>query len=127
MLSPSPAAYAYGDPSQAYHFDSSGYQVPYTTVVHTEPTLPQQAVAIPRPSQPRAPASPQMQYAPQNNVAYDIPQQIPARPRIDMTPARVTAEPQGDNFTTQMTQVLRETFGLEPKGRGACLSKTVSR
>ena len=37
-----------------------------------------------------------------------------------MTPARVTAEPQGDanNLATQMIQVLRKTFGLEPKGRG---------
>ena len=37
-----------------------------------------------------------------------------------MTPARVTAEPQGDanNLATQMTQVLRETFGLEPKDSG---------
>ena len=40
-----------------------------------------------------------------------------------MTPARVTAEPQADNFTTQMTQVLRETFGLEPKGRGRVYQK----
>ena len=42
-----------------------------------------------------------------------------------MTLARVTAEPQGDanNFTMQMAQVLRETFGLEPKGRGCVYQK----
>jgi len=91
--------------------------------VHTEPAPPLQAAAIPRPSQPRVPGSPQVQYAPQNNYGYEIPQQAPIRQHVDMTPARVTAEPQGDNLTTQMTQVLRETFGLEPKGRGRVYQK----
>jgi len=91
--------------------------------VHTEPAPPLYAAAAPRPSQPRVPASPHAPYAPQNNYGYEIPQQFNARPQIDMTPARVTVEPQGDNFTTQMTQVLRETFGLEPKGRGRIYQK----
>jgi hypothetical protein len=37
-----------------------------------------------------------------------------------MTPARATAEPRADpnNFINQLATILRESFSIEPKGRG---------
>jgi hypothetical protein len=40
-----------------------------------------------------------------------------------MVTARAIAEPCADpnNLTTQLTTILRESFGIEPKGRGASI------
>ena len=59
--------------------------------------------------------------------AYDAPPPHTYRQPhpIDMTPARPTAEPAVDpnNLTVQLANVLRDTFGLEPKGRARAYQK----
>jgi hypothetical protein len=42
-----------------------------------------------------------------------------------MTPARATAEPDMDpnNLTNQLPTIMRESFGIEPKGRGRMYQK----
>jgi hypothetical protein len=52
---------------------------------------------------------------------YETPLQFPFRPQpVEMTPTRATVEPCADpnNLTSQLTTILRESFGIEPKGRG---------
>jgi hypothetical protein len=53
--------------------------------------------------------------------SYETPPQFPFRQQpIEMTPARATAEPCTDpnNLVTKLATILRESFGIEPKGRG---------
>jgi hypothetical protein len=57
----------------------------------------------------------------------ETPPQFPFRPQpIDMTPTRATAEPCMDhnNLTNQLTTILCESFGIEPKGQGHIYQKT---
>jgi hypothetical protein len=61
-----------------------------------------------------------------DNFGYDTPTQFPFRPRlIDMMPARATAERGADpnNLTNQLATILRESFGIEPKGRAHIYQK----
>jgi hypothetical protein len=54
-----------------------------------------------------------------DDFGYETPPQFPFRSQlIDLTFARATAEPGTDpnNLTNQMVTILRESFGIEPKG-----------
>jgi hypothetical protein len=56
-----------------------------------------------------------------DDFGYETPLQFPFRPQpIDMTSTRVMAEPCVDpnNLTNQLSTILRESFGIEPKGWG---------
>jgi hypothetical protein len=58
---------------------------------------------------------------------YETPLQFSFRPQpVDMTPARVTAEPGADpkNLTNQLATILHESFGIESKGRGRVYQKS---
>jgi hypothetical protein len=62
-----------------------------------------------------------------NSFGYETPPQFPFRPHpIHMTPAQATAEPCADpnNLTNQLTTIWRESFGIEPKGRGRVYQKS---
>jgi hypothetical protein len=57
---------------------------------------------------------------------YETPSQFLFRPwPFEITPARATVEPYADpnNLTTQLATILRESFGIEPKGRGRVYQK----
>jgi hypothetical protein len=57
---------------------------------------------------------------------YKTPPQFPfSQQLIDMTPARATVEPDADpnNLTNQLATILRESFDVEPKGRGRIYQK----
>jgi hypothetical protein len=61
-----------------------------------------------------------------DGFGYESLPQFPFRPHpIDMTPARATAEPGTDpnNLTNQLSTILRESFSIEPKGRGRVYQK----
>jgi hypothetical protein len=56
-----------------------------------------------------------------DSFGYETLPQFPFRPQpIDMMPARATIELCADpkNLTNQLTTILRESFSIEPKGRG---------
>jgi hypothetical protein len=58
------------------------------------------------------------------DFGYETLSQFPFRPQpVEMTPARATAEPCADpnNLTTQLATILRESFGIEPKGHGTSI------
>jgi hypothetical protein len=62
-----------------------------------------------------------------DDFGYETPPQFPFRSQlIDLTFARATAEPGTDpnNLTNQMATILRESFGIEPKGRGRVYQKS---
>jgi hypothetical protein len=64
-----------------------------------------------------------------DGVGYETPPQFPFGAQlIDMTPSRATTEPCADpnNLTNQLTTILRESFDIEPKGRGASTKKPTS-
>jgi hypothetical protein len=61
-----------------------------------------------------------------NGFGYQTPPQLPFRPQpIDMTPAQATIEPNADpnNLINQLAMILRESFGIKPKGRGRVYQK----
>jgi hypothetical protein len=61
-----------------------------------------------------------------DDLGYETPPQFAFRPQpINMTPARATAEPGTDpnNLTGQLATILRESFSIEPEGRG-CVYET---
>jgi hypothetical protein len=102
---------------------NDNYHVLYTTVAYTEP--------IPLPDGSVGPwlndtNNNTMWYnthgMSENRVyGYETLPQFSFRPQPDeMTPARVTIKPCADpnNLTTQLTTILRESFGIEPKGGG---------
>jgi hypothetical protein len=58
--------------------------------------------------------------------SYKTPLQFPFRPQtVEMMPAQATIEPCTDpnNLATQLATVLRETFDIEPMGRGHVYQK----
>jgi hypothetical protein len=60
------------------------------------------------------------------SFGYETPPQFPFRPQpVDMTLGRAIAEPGTDpnNLTNQLAIILRESFSIEPKGRGRVYQK----
>jgi hypothetical protein len=61
-----------------------------------------------------------------DDFGYETPLQFPFRPQsIDMTQNRATVESGADpnNLTNQLSTIMRESFGIEPKGRGHVYQK----
>jgi hypothetical protein len=62
-----------------------------------------------------------------DGFGYETLPQFPFRPQpIEMTPAQSTTEPcmNPNNLTTQLATILRESFGIEPIGRGRIYQKS---
>jgi hypothetical protein len=113
--------YTPGCHGQIYTNTNDNYQASYTTVAYTD--------FIPLPD---TSARFWLNYANNNmmwyntysllkhgDFGYETLPQFPFRSQpIEMTPARATAEPCADpnNVTTQLTTMLIESFGIEPKG-----------
>jgi hypothetical protein len=122
MPNPSSASYTVGYNGRTYANTNGNYQASYTTVAYTDPIpLPYGSVAR------------WSNYTNNNTIwytTYDPPDHDGYcygthcnffRPRpVEMMPARATTQLCADpnNLTTQLTTILREAFGIEPKGRG---------
>jgi hypothetical protein len=116
------APYTPGGNGRAYAHASGNYHAPYTTIAYTNPIpLPDSSLGfLPNHAyqnlmhfnaygQPKA-----------DGFGYEIPPQFPLRPQlIDMMSAQATTESSADpnNLINQLATILRESFGIEPKGR----------
>jgi hypothetical protein len=122
-------SYSPGCNGRTYTKNNGSYQALYTTVAYTDP--------IPLPGS-SAGFLPNYAY---NNVTwyntydplehggfgYKTSPQLPFRSQsVEMMPARATAEPCTDpnNLTTRWATILRESFGIEPKGQGRVYQKS---
>jgi hypothetical protein len=125
------ASYSPGCNGRTYANINDNYQAPYTTVAYTDPIqLPDGSTRF----WPNYTNNNTMSYntygSPgHDGFGYETLLQFPIRPQpVEMIPAQATIEPCADpkNLKTQLATILRESFGIEPKGR-ACLSKTLPR
>jgi hypothetical protein len=126
---PSLTPYTFGFNGRAYHNPSGNFQASYTTIAYTDPIplpssllgfLPNHVYQIP----PRLNAYGQPEAG---GFGYETAPQYPFRPQpVGMTPARATVEPSLDpnNLTNKLATISRESFGIEPKGRGRVYEKS---
>jgi hypothetical protein len=114
---------------RAYPNPSSNVQASYTTTVaYTNPIpLPSSSLGfLPNHAYQTPPCFNAYGQPEAGGFVYETPPQFPFRPQpVDMTPARATAESGADpnNSTNQLTTILRESFGIEPKDRGHVYQK----
>jgi hypothetical protein len=104
------------------------YQVLYSTVAYTDPIpLPGSSAGIlPNHTYHNTPWYNAYNQLENDDFGYEIPPQFPFIPQsIDMTPARATTELCVDpnNLTNQLGTILRDSFGIEHKGRGCIYQK----
>jgi hypothetical protein len=123
MLNPSSTPYTSGFNGRAYPNPRSNFQAPYTTVAYTDPIplpgsslgcLPNHAYQTP----PRFNAYDQPKAG---GFGFETPPQFTFRPQpVDITLGQATAEPGANpnNLTNQLATILRESYDIEPKGRG---------
>jgi hypothetical protein len=108
---------------------SSNYQAPYTTVAYTDPIplLGSSLGFLPNHAYENAPWFNAYGQPEAGGFGYETLPRFLFRPQpIDMTPARATAEPDvaPNNLTNQLTTILCESFGIEPKGRRRIYQKS---
>jgi hypothetical protein len=122
LPNPGSAPYISGYNGRTYTNTNGNYKAMYATVAYTDP--------IPLPD---SSAGRWLNYANNNmtryatysppdhgGYGYETPPQFPFRLQpIDMTPAWALAKPCADpnNLTTQLANILRESFGIEHKGK----------
>jgi hypothetical protein len=117
---PSFTPYNSGFNGRAYPNPRSNFQAPYTTGAYTDP-IPLSGSSLgflPNHAYQTLPRFNAYGQAKADGFGSETPPQFPFRPQpVDMTPARVTAEPGADpnNLTNQLATILRESFGIEPK------------
>jgi hypothetical protein len=122
-------SYTLGGNGRAYVHFSSNYHAPYTTVSYTDP-IPLPGISLgflPNHAYQNPPRFNVYGQPKVGDFGYETPPQFPFRSQpIDMTPARVTTEPDVDpnNLTNQLATILCESFGIEPKGRGCVYQKS---
>jgi hypothetical protein len=128
MPNPNSATYTSGYNGRTYPNPNSNYQVPYTTIACIDPIpLPSSSLGF-LPNHPYQNASRFNAYGqPEvSGFGFETPPQFPFRLQpIDMTTARAMTEPGADpnNLTNQLATILRESFSIEPKGRGHIYQK----
>jgi hypothetical protein len=121
MPSPGSAPYIFEYNGQTYPNTNDNYQAMYTTVAYTDPIpLPSSSLGfLPNHAYQNAPRFNIYSEPEADGFGYKTLPQFSFRPQpIDMTLARATAEPSVDrnNLTIQLDTILRESFGIEPKG-----------
>jgi hypothetical protein len=129
---PSSTPYTFGFNGRAYPNPSRNFQAPYTTVPFTDPIpIPGSSLGfLPNHAYQTLPRFNVYHQSEAGSFGYETPPQFPFRPQpVDMMPGRATAEPGGDpnNLTNQLATILRESFDIEPRGRGRVYQKIVSR
>jgi hypothetical protein len=107
---------------RTYPHASSNYQASYSTVAYNDHIpLPDSSLGfLPNHVYQNAPHFNTYGQSEVGGFGYETPSQFPFRLQpIGMTPARAMAEPSADpnNLTNQLATILRESFGIEPKGR----------
>jgi hypothetical protein len=122
------APYTPGGNGRAYAHASGNYHAPYTTIAYTNPIpLPDSSLGFlpnhtyQNPMHFNAYGQPKA-----DGFGYEIPPQFPLRPQlIDMMSAQATTKPGTDpnNLINQLATILRESFGIEPNGRGRVYEK----
>jgi hypothetical protein len=128
MSNPGSASYTFGYNCWTYPNPNGNYQASYTTVAYTDPILLHGSLLgfLPNHAYKNAPHFNAYSQAKADGFSYETPPQFPFKPQsIDKTPARATTEPSTDanNLTSQLTTILCESFGIEPKGRGHVYQK----
>jgi hypothetical protein len=128
MPNPGSAPYTSGYNDRAYPNPNGNYQAMHTTVPYTDP--------IPLPG---SSLSFLFNHTYQNTSWFNtygqleaggfgyetLPQFLFRSQSIDMTPTRAMVQPGVDpnNLTNQLATILRESFDIEPKGRGCIYQK----
>jgi hypothetical protein len=117
------APYTPGGNGRAYAHATDNYQAPYTTVAYTDPIplLGSSLGFLPNHAYQNSPHFNAYDQTEVDGFGYKTQPQFPFRPHpIDMMPTRATTEPGTDpnNLTNQLASILRESFSIEPKGRG---------
>jgi hypothetical protein len=125
---PGLAPYTSGYNGRVYPNPSCNFQDPYTTIAYTDPIpLPGCSLAfLPNHAYQTPPHLNAYDQPEAGGFGYETPPQFPFRPQpVDMMPSQATAEPGVDpnNLTNQLATILRESFGIEPKGRGHVYQK----
>jgi hypothetical protein len=125
-------SYTPEDNGRTYANTNDNYQAPYSIVAYTDPIplLDSLAGFLPNHTYHNAMRYNTYGQLENNDFGYRTPPQFPFRPQpIDMMPARATTEPCADpnNLINQLATILRESFDIEPNGRGAYLAKSLPR
>jgi hypothetical protein len=120
--------YTSGFNGQAYSNPSSNFQDMYTTIAYTDPIpLPGSALGFLRNHAYQTPPCFNAYGQPKaDGFGYGTPPQFPFIPHpVDMMPGRATTKLGVDpnNLTNQLPTILRESFGIEPKGHGRVYQK----
>jgi hypothetical protein len=128
MPNPSTAPYTSGNYARAYPNPNGNYQAPYTTIAYTDPIpLPGSSLGfLPNHTYQNMPRFNIYGQPEVGSFGFETRPQYPFRSQpIDMTPSRATTEPGVDpnNLTNQLATILRESFSIEPKGRGRVYQK----
>jgi hypothetical protein len=123
------APYTPGGNGRTYTNASSNYQASYSTVAYTN-TIPLPGSSLdflPNHAYQNAQWFNAYGQPKEGSFGYETPPQFPFSPQpIDMMLARATTEMGADpnNLTNQLPTILRDSFGIEPKGRGFIYQKS---
>jgi hypothetical protein len=125
---PSSTPYTFGFNDRAYPNPNGNFQAPHMTIAYTDHIpLPRSSLGfLPNHAYQNMPHFNTYGQPEADDFGFETPPQFPFRPQlVDMTPARATAKPDTNpnNFTNQLATILRDSFGIEPKGCGRVYQK----
>jgi hypothetical protein len=121
MPNPSSTSYTSEFNGRAYPNHSGNFQAPYTTIAYIDLIpLPGSSLGFLLNHSYQTPPHFNAYGQPEaDDFSYKTPPQFLFRPQpVDMTSPQAIAEPSADpnNLTNQLTTILLESFGIEPKG-----------
>jgi hypothetical protein len=105
---------------------NDNYQALYTTVAYANPIPLPGSLARFWPNYANNNMTQYNNYGPpeHDGFGYETPSQFPFRPQsVEMMPSRATCP---NDLTTQLATILRESFGIESKGRGVSINNLTS-
>jgi hypothetical protein len=128
MPNPGSASYTFGYNSRTYPNPNGSYQASYTIVAYIDPIpLPSSSPCFLRNhTYQNTPCFNDYSQPEAGDFGYETLSQFPFRPQlIYMMLTRATVEPGMDpnNLTIQLSTILGESFGIDPKGRGHVYQK----
>jgi hypothetical protein len=129
MSNPSSTAYTSGFNDWAYPNPSGNFQASYITIAYTDPIplLGSSLGFLPNHSYQTPSRFNVYDLSKAAGFGYETPPQFPFTPQpVDMTPAQAIVEPNADtnNLTNQLSTILRDSFGIEPKGQECVYQKS---
>jgi hypothetical protein len=128
MTNPTLAPYTPEGNDQTYSNTNGNYQASYSTIAYIDPIPLSDSLVGFLSNQAYYNVTQYNAYVQSKNdgFSYETLAKFPFRPTpIDMTPTRATVEPcvTPNSLTNQLATILRESFGIEPKGRGRVYQK----